>query len=418
MVVTLFPIASGKMDADSIRVALLNQLFDWDASDLKKVYEPISWHFGYFFTFCVFFLLAAWVWGAFKKFRDSRAKFVQYIRVMNNDLVIDQAVGDSQRDFRTCAVIGGNGFIGSHLVEELIGCQEQSYRVFVLGRTIPEEDKRHSKVAGYIQVDMCDYDNLIRAFASVDTVFHLGATIPTAYEHSDDSIWNGNRGGALAVVAACRAAGVKNLIYIHGYSNVGQGKSKAFVTSKYAAGEIIANANGEDGLRTCVLLAGLIFGPRDALSTSLLKGKLSILPFSGVNNFYMYVKELVYIIRAIEEKMADEKTVNILGQHVSIGGEKMTPEKFFSLPGWGRKSPSVGPKWVVMFMANLNVFCAKVFWWAPFGTALCPHVIEVLNSTPWCPTDDEALELKHVLTDHKSQSVEEGISATKTAFFA
>ena len=74
-----------------------------------------------------------------------------------------------------CAVVGGTGFIGSHLVDELL--RRKKYH-------IPNADC-------LIQVDMLDLDGLTSTFQGVDSVIHSvihSATFfPTAYSTPDEA---------------------------------------------------------------------------------------------------------------------------------------------------------------------------------------------------------------------------------------
>tara|TARA_R110000765_G_scaffold165822_1_gene270753 strand:- start:871 stop:1803 length:933 start_codon:yes stop_codon:yes gene_type:complete len=73
-----------------------------------------------------------------------------------------------------CLVTGGAGFIGSHLVDELIG----------LGHTVMCVDNESAESndefywnnnAVNIKADVCEYESVYSLMAGVDTVFHLAA---------------------------------------------------------------------------------------------------------------------------------------------------------------------------------------------------------------------------------------------------
>ena len=71
-----------------------------------------------------------------------------------------------------CAVVGGTGFIGSQVVNELVDRGE--YYVYVLGHTFcPERTNPNANCL--IQVDLRDVDGLIRAFQGVDSVINAAA---------------------------------------------------------------------------------------------------------------------------------------------------------------------------------------------------------------------------------------------------
>ena len=397
------------INPEAVRASLFDQLLDWEGEEVARVYEPLSWHVGYIWTLAVIIFGAAFVFEVFRRYRASLSHFVPFSRVMNTELVIEQAISDKSTKPRTCAVIGGNGFIGSHLVEELL--QSKQYRVYVLGRSIPSEDKRLEGVAGYVQVDMEDYDNLIRAFADVDTVFHLGAMIPNAYMNSDEAVWNGNRGGAKAVVGACKVAGVKNLIYLGAHFDRGLSrqatKHLTFFHSKHAGEEIVLEATDGTGLRSCVISTPVIFGARDHLADPFISGKLPSLPCIQYTLGFMYVRHLVPVLRMVEEKLAAGEN-KVVGKRINVMGEKMTFEKFFSFPAWRRKPPLFVSFRVIRFLAWLNTWCAFLFRVAPMGSAMCPQVLDCIN----CPHKEQpAPTVTEVLglDDNGPPSVEEGI---------
>jgi uncharacterized protein YbjT (DUF2867 family) len=371
--------AADAVNPELVRLSLFEQLIDWDASDLKRVYEPISWHFSCLFSVLVVVLGTAWVWGIAKRYWYSLPEYVQYCRVMNSKLVTDQAISNTHVKYRTCAVIGGNGFIGSHLVSKLL--KTHSFRVYVLGRSIPKESERHPDVAGYIQVDMRDYDGLVRAFANVDTVFHLGAVIPNAFVNSPEAIWEGNRSGAVAVVGACKAAGVKNLIYLSVLSGTPQ-REHSFILSKKEASRIVLNAQGDNGLRTCVANASLIFGAGDKLSTTFVTGRMSIFPKLPNKFYFMYVGDLTQMLVQLEERLIANDD-EVLGKGIDLPGEVMTFSQFFSLSEWNHRPPRFVHYQVIKFLSRVNTLCAKVMRCAPLGHGLYPQILNQFI----CPTN-------------------------------
>ena len=73
-------------------------------------------------------------------------------------------------------VLGGNGFIGSHLVEALVA-EGASVRVFSRSKYRPDE-----AIAGvdYRYADFADSVNVAEALVDVDMVVHLiSTTVPT-----------------------------------------------------------------------------------------------------------------------------------------------------------------------------------------------------------------------------------------------
>jgi NAD dependent epimerase/dehydratase len=111
---------------------------------------------------------------------------------------------------RTVLVTGAEGFIGSTLVDTLVG-RGATVRAFVhykpyaergnLARYLGDPDSPVTVRAG----DLRDGGQLIDAVEGCDTVFHLGALIgiPYSYE-APDSYVQTNVGGTLNVADACR----------------------------------------------------------------------------------------------------------------------------------------------------------------------------------------------------------------------
>ncbi len=104
------------------------------------------------------------------------------------------------------AVIGSTGYVGSHLVKELV---DRNYDVVAIARhteNIPSNEK-----VTKIQVDINDSHQLVAALKDVDIVisaFNAGWTNPNLYEDFTK--------GALAIQQAVKDAGVSRFIVIGG----------------------------------------------------------------------------------------------------------------------------------------------------------------------------------------------------------
>ncbi|MFH0754953.1 MAG: SDR family oxidoreductase [Candidatus Omnitrophota bacterium] len=115
-----------------------------------------------------------------------------------------------------CLVTGGCGFIGSHLVDQLLS---NGYFVTVLdnfstGR--PENLAHHkdNKNLRIVEADVSELKTITPYFVGVDTVFHLAALadiVPSIVEPV--AYYKANVLGTMCVVEASRLAGVKRLVY-------------------------------------------------------------------------------------------------------------------------------------------------------------------------------------------------------------
>jgi 3beta-hydroxy-delta5-steroid dehydrogenase/steroid delta-isomerase len=172
-----------------------------------------------------------------------------------------------------CLVTGGKGYVGKHLVRRLLdlGCE---VRALDLGPF--EGDPRVASIVG----DIRRISDLSGACEGVDTVFHTAAIINTltlARPSVRRQVYGVNVLGTENVIRACRAAGVKKLIYtssitvavdepIRGGDEtapyVGRdGLPDLYSQTKSRAEEMVLEANDLNGLRTGAIRPGGVWGP-------------------------------------------------------------------------------------------------------------------------------------------------------------
>ena len=113
-------------------------------------------------------------------------------------------------------VTGGCGFIGSHLVELLLG---EGYSVTALDnlatgrRQNLEPFKPHSRLSVQT-VDISDFQKILPLFKGIDSVFHLAALadiVPSIEKPME--YYRSNVTGTLGVLEASRLWGVKRFVY-------------------------------------------------------------------------------------------------------------------------------------------------------------------------------------------------------------
>jgi UDP-glucose 4-epimerase len=115
-----------------------------------------------------------------------------------------------------CVVTGGAGFIGSHLVDRLLGDGHEVVVIdnFAIGR--PENLSAHSKSSRLkiVKADVADLAAIQPHFAGIDWVFHLAALAdivpsieaPIPYHRA-------NVDGTVSILEVARHAGVKRFVY-------------------------------------------------------------------------------------------------------------------------------------------------------------------------------------------------------------
>lgn len=112
---------------------------------------------------------------------------------------------------KRAVVVGGAGFIGSHLTDALL---EQGWGVEVIDDLSGGDIERVNKDAKFHKLDMRDYDAIAPIVKGADTVFHLAALPRVQYSIDFPQITNDvNVGGMLNVLQAAKEGGVKRFVY-------------------------------------------------------------------------------------------------------------------------------------------------------------------------------------------------------------
>ena len=107
-------------------------------------------------------------------------------------------------------VLGGNGFMGTHLVDGLL---EEGHRVRIYDRS-PNGFRPTPKGAEYVQGEMGDPGRIRAALEDVEVVFHfVNTTIPKT--SNDDPVYDvsSNLMGTLRFLEICVEAGVRKVVF-------------------------------------------------------------------------------------------------------------------------------------------------------------------------------------------------------------
>ena len=110
-------------------------------------------------------------------------------------------------------VTGGAGYIGSHIVENLI---KKKIKVIIYDNLVTGYKKLINKKAIFIKGDIKDFHKLnkIIKIYKIDSIIHLAAYLNISEsEKYKKKYFNNNVKGTLNLVMACKNSKVKNIIF-------------------------------------------------------------------------------------------------------------------------------------------------------------------------------------------------------------
>lgn len=203
-----------------------------------------------------------------------------------------------------CVVTGGAGFLGKHLVQQLLDSGKYDVTVF---------DIRDCGLAGASTVvgDLRKPDQVSAVIKGADIVFHVATAAPTGENALNCALMQGvNIDGTQHIIDACVAHGVSRLVYTSSASVVFDGRplnnvdeSTAYAQkpmdyytkTKIQGEQMILAANGKGGVQTVALRPSGIFGEGDPVFVPTVvrqakAGKMKFIIGSGANKMdFTYV---------------------------------------------------------------------------------------------------------------------------------
>ncbi len=222
-------------------------------------------------------------------------------------------------------VVGGNGFVGRHLVQAL---HERGDQVRVLA--LPHEDAAWLEERRILvhRGDVRDPDSLKDAFQGVQGVFNLAAMMDVWRPLGDYRAVN--VAGATNVCEAALAAGVRRLVHMSSSSVYGMGLGRPaterfplrpfddpYPLTKAEGDRVVQRMIAERGLPAVIIRPDQIFGPGDQLHFGQMADRLSsgkgIVVGPGDNAMpFVYVSDVIDgLMIALDHPRAAGEAFNI-----------------------------------------------------------------------------------------------------------
>ncbi len=241
-------------------------------------------------------------------------------------------------------VTGGAGFIGSHIVEELLR-RGESVRVLDNLSTGREQNlKAVTESIEWCKFDVRDLKSIRPAFEGVDYVVHEAALSSVQGSLADPVTFNAvNLDGTLNVLAAARGAGVKRVIFASSASVYGDDPVlprvesqrpqplSPYALTKLAAEQYCQIFSTQYGLETVALRYFNVFGPRQD-PNSPYSGVLSIFFAAYLSNTVPKIfgdgdqsRDFVYVDNVVDATLRACTARQASGQVINVGmGEQRT----------------------------------------------------------------------------------------------
>ena len=244
---------------------------------------------------------------------------------------------------KTVLVTGATGFIGSHLVEELLS-RGASVRAFAhynsrndRGFLTGIDQSRLSVVPG----DITDLAAVRKVVDGTQVVFHLAALvgIPYSYEHPHQVV-DVNTVGTLNVLTASRECGVEKLVHTSTSEVYGSARKvpidenhpkqpqSPYSASKIAADALALSYNASFNLPVAICRPFNTYGPRQSdraiiptlISQALTRDSIQVGNLAPTRDFTYVTDTVMGFIKIAESSACIGQEVNLgTGQEISIG---------------------------------------------------------------------------------------------------
>lgn len=258
-------------------------------------------------------------------------------------------------------VTGGTGFIGRHLVSQLI---KIGYKPKLLVRKTSNISYFRENSVEFVYGDIQDFASLKNAFCGIDIVFHCAAEVAN---HPKEKLFTANVLGTENVCRAAFETGVKKLIYLSSVSVISGNTNNPLTdglpyiaTNPYGVSKIKAEKivlqYRDKGLKVAIFRPCMVYGEDEPhlfkLILKLLKFRM--LPILGSGDKLLHLVYVENVVQVLISVLENEAAFN--GTYIVADKEILTAKEFLGLvsSALGVKPPRYIPMWFV-----------KIFSWIP-----------------------------------------------------
>jgi len=201
-------------------------------------------------------------------------------------------------------ITGGCGFLGQHLVFELLKNQGYKIKVIDLKDTPYKVYNFKNKVEYVFGKDITNYNKIRDEFKNIDVTFNLAGFISFWKKHKKQ-LFEVNELGTRNILQACLENKVKQVIHVSSVTALGfknkrdklvneefkfnwkKAKGKYYMISKHK-GELFARKYANKGLNCIIANPGSMYGPGDVTNSSrliraIIEGKIPFNMCGGTN---------------------------------------------------------------------------------------------------------------------------------------
>jgi len=331
-------------------------------------------------------------------------------------------------EYNNILVTGASGFIGSHLVEELVK-DEKNEKIKVLVKnkkelgSINEFSEETLKKINIVEGDLLDKGALIQALKGIKKVFHLAA-IGRPMNVPKEAYFRVNVDGTRNLLEACKKNNVKRIIHVSSMSVFGYSRDRTplsedspqlpvsdYGESKKQQEKLVLDFCKKNKIDLVVLRPPMVLGPRDSQNLKLFRlintGFFPLLRSGRARYEIVYVKNFVHALI-----LADLYGKNLGCYNVNDGRSYTIKELFETIANVERKKlfPFAPPVFLVIFFGGImEIFSKMINIHPPFnsGTAL------------WM-TNDNTMDVKKAFRElgySQKIGLEEGVIETANYYY-